>query len=79
MNDSLVTLSTPIAETRQPDRVLLEGPHSRRRELWLVLRVIHDFISGFRTLHFVGPCVTVFGSSLKITRTMCSHAKWDAE
>jgi uncharacterized protein (TIGR00730 family) len=45
------------------DRVLLEGPHSRRRELWLVLRVVYDFIKGFRTLHFVGPCVTVFGSA----------------
>jgi predicted Rossmann-fold nucleotide-binding protein len=45
------------------DRVLLEGPHSRRKELWLVLRALRDFIAGFRTLHFVGPCVTVFGSA----------------
>ena len=45
------------------DRVLLEGPHSRRKELWLVLRAVRDFIAGFRTLHFVGPCVTVFGSA----------------
>ena len=45
------------------DRVLLEGPHSRRKELWLVLRTVRDFIQGFRTLHFVGPCVTVFGSA----------------
>jgi uncharacterized protein (TIGR00730 family) len=45
------------------DRVLLEGPHSRRRELSLVLRALRDFIAGFRTLHFVGPCVTVFGSA----------------
>jgi uncharacterized protein (TIGR00730 family) len=53
--------------TRDPaaraDRVLLEGPHSRRTELWLVLRAFRDFIAGFRTLHFVGPCVTVFGSA----------------
>jgi hypothetical protein len=45
------------------DRVLLQGPHSRRRELWLVLRSLRDFIAGFRALHFVGPCVTVFGSA----------------
>jgi hypothetical protein len=45
------------------DRVLLEGPHSRRRELWLVLRAARDFIAGFRVLHFVGPCVTIFGSA----------------
>ena len=47
----------------RPDRVLLEGPHSRRKDLWLVLRTLRDFIAGFRTLHFVGPCVTVFGSA----------------
>ncbi len=51
---------TAVVET---DRVLLEGPHSRIRELWLVLRALRDFIAGFRTLHFVGPCVTVFGSA----------------
>lgn len=45
------------------DRVLLEGPHSRLKELWLVLRTVRDFIRGFRTLHFVGPCVTIFGSA----------------
>jgi uncharacterized protein (TIGR00730 family) len=45
------------------DRVLLEGPHTRRRELALVLRAARDFIAGFRVLHFVGPCVTVFGSA----------------
>jgi uncharacterized protein (TIGR00730 family) len=61
---------TPIdsfAETRrahdEDDRVLLEGAHSRRRELWLVLRAFRDFINGFRALHFFGPCVTVFGSA----------------
>jgi uncharacterized protein (TIGR00730 family) len=45
------------------DRVLLEGPYSRRRELFLVLRAVRDFIAGFRALHFSGPCVTIFGSA----------------
>jgi uncharacterized protein (TIGR00730 family) len=49
--------------TTRIDRVLLEGPHSRLKELWLVLRSVKDFIAGFRVLHFVGPCVTVFGSA----------------
>ena len=49
--------------TATPDRVLLEGPHSRGRELSLVLNAALDFIRGFRVLHFVGPCVTVFGSA----------------
>jgi hypothetical protein len=48
---------------REPDRVLLEGPHSRVRELMLVLETLREFIAGFRALHFVGPCVTVFGSA----------------
>jgi len=45
------------------DRIPLEGPQSRTRDLWLVLRSVRDFIAGFRGLHFVGPCVTVFGSA----------------
>ena len=45
------------------DRILLEGPQSRSRDLWLVLRTVKDFVAGFRRLHFVGPCVTVFGSA----------------
>jgi uncharacterized protein (TIGR00730 family) len=44
------------------DRVLLDGRHSRRGEFLLILRAVRDFIAGFRVLHFVGPCVTVFGS-----------------
>ena len=47
----------------EPDRVLLEGPHSRIREILLLVRAGRDFIRGFRALHFVGPCVTVFGSA----------------
>jgi len=41
----------------------LAGPHSRRRELGFVLRTAKEFIRGFRKLHFVGPCITVFGSA----------------
>jgi uncharacterized protein (TIGR00730 family) len=58
-----LTLSPREASYRQSDRIALEGPHSRRRELWLVIRALRDFIAGFRALHFVGPCVTVFGSA----------------
>ncbi len=45
------------------DRVLLRGPNPRRREFSLLMGVVRDFLKGFRTLHFVGPCVTVFGSA----------------
>lgn len=45
------------------ETVFLEGPQSRLRELMMLLRTARDFLRGFRTLHFVGPCVTVFGSA----------------
>src|SRR5579871_3702280 len=45
------------------DTYFLEGPHSRGSELLFSLRVFREFIRGFRNLHFVGPCVTVFGSA----------------
>lgn len=41
----------------------LEGPHQRTFELWEALKIFFEFIKGFRVLHFVGPCVTVFGSA----------------
>lgn len=46
-----------------PDRVLLGGPRSRFAEARTMLHVLWDFFRGFRVLHFVGPCVTVFGSA----------------
>jgi hypothetical protein len=45
------------------DEIFLEGPRSRFAEFFTLLRVMRDFLRGFRTLHFVGPCVTVFGSA----------------
>ena len=45
------------------DKIFLEGPRSRFAEFFTLLRVMRDFLRGFRTLHFVGPCVTVFGSA----------------
>jgi hypothetical protein len=47
----------------QDERVFLEGPRSRTEELLRVFRIGRGLISGLRALHFVGPCVTVFGSA----------------
>lgn len=47
----------------QEDRYLLEGPRSRTAEFFRVLRIAREFIHGFRKLHFLGPCVSVFGSA----------------
>ena len=45
------------------DRALLSGPNRRLRDLQLLWSVAKDFMIGFRGLHFVGPCITVFGSA----------------
>lgn len=45
------------------DTQFLEGPKSRAYELRSAWRIFWEFINGFRTLHFVGPCITVFGSA----------------
>ncbi len=41
----------------------LQGPQSRWQELKFVIKVLIEFIRGFRSLSFVGPCVTIFGSA----------------
>jgi hypothetical protein len=45
------------------ERLFLEGPHGRGFELIRALRIFRELIHGFRSLHFVGPCITVFGSA----------------
>ena len=52
---------TPVGSAN--DTSFLEGPHSRFKEFTFLLDVMREFIRGFRKLHFVGPCVTVFGSA----------------
>jgi uncharacterized protein (TIGR00730 family) len=54
------------APVHPPDRhnaALLSGPRARLSELARVIRIAGEFMRGFRRLHFVGPCVTVFGSA----------------
>lgn len=41
----------------------LEGPQDRFKDFKYALSVFFEFIKGFRALHFVGPCITVFGSA----------------
>lgn len=45
------------------EREFLEGPQTRLKEAKFVWNVAMQFLKGFRLLHFVGPCVTVFGSA----------------
>jgi uncharacterized protein (TIGR00730 family) len=63
--------STPKVSTREKhspiisskEHVYLEGPKSRTYELAFAWKVFRQFLMGFRCLHFVGPCITVFGSA----------------
>lgn len=63
--------STVQANPRPPIRPLLrdgltqslDGPKDRRSELRFVVQIAWQFFKGLRTLHFVGPCITVFGSA----------------
>jgi uncharacterized protein (TIGR00730 family) len=47
----------------QGERRFLSGPQDRSSEFLRLLRISAEFIQGFRKLHFLGPCVTVFGSA----------------
>jgi uncharacterized protein (TIGR00730 family) len=57
------SISELRAKYLNSERRFLEGPRSRRRELLFSFKVLYEFLKGFRSLHFVGPCVTVFGSA----------------
>lgn len=45
------------------EQKFLRGPRGRFQELKYVFGAVMQFVKGFRTLHFIGPCITVFGSA----------------
>ena len=45
------------------ENIFLQGPHSRLKELKFTFQTMVEFIRGFRAFHFIGPCITVFGSA----------------
>ena len=45
------------------ESLFVRGPLSRFNELIFVFKVFFSFINAFRKMHFIGPCVTVFGSA----------------
>ncbi|WP_345258490.1 TIGR00730 family Rossman fold protein [Flaviaesturariibacter amylovorans] len=45
------------------EHVYLDGPKSRGYELRFAWKVFTELVTAIRTLHFVGPCITVFGSA----------------
>ncbi len=48
---------------RSKEHLYLRGPLKRSSELKFAVNVFKEFIGAFRTLHFMGPCITVFGSA----------------
>jgi hypothetical protein len=63
MTDRLASAPDAVPPGVRADQIFLEGPRSRPDELATLFSVMRDFLRGFRVLHFVGPCVTVFGSA----------------
>jgi len=62
MNVPFDSLWLEMPETSEVAR-FLEGPQPRSHELLRAFRIFWEFVRGFRRMHFIGPCVTVFGSA----------------
>jgi uncharacterized protein (TIGR00730 family) len=45
------------------ESLFVRGPLSRFKEFTFAFKVFFNFIAAFRKMHFIGPCVTVFGSA----------------
>jgi uncharacterized protein (TIGR00730 family) len=56
------------------ESVYLDGPKPRINEFFFAWSVFRQMIYGFRNLHFLGPCITVFGSA----RFKEGHAYYEA-
>lgn len=56
------------------ESVYLDGPKPRINEFFFAWSVFRQMIYGFRNLHFLGPCITVFGSA----RFKDGHAYYEA-
>ena len=52
-----------MSEQAKSEIRFLQGPQNRWQEFTFAVKVLFEFIKGFRALHFAGPCVTIFGSA----------------
>jgi uncharacterized protein (TIGR00730 family) len=52
-----------VGPLKPDERKFLRGPQHRVKDLLYAVRLFWDIMKGFRNLHFIGPCVTVFGSA----------------
>jgi len=58
LENTYLKMRTSVEENK-----FLKGPRGRLREFFFTMRVTWEFIRGFQKLHFVGPCICVFGSA----------------
>lgn len=61
-DSQLIRWAHQSGQTTKASR-FLQGPQRRSFEFGTACRVFKELIYGFRKLHFVGPCITVFGSA----------------
>ena len=65
--DANATVDIPITSERSsgagPDLALLRAHTRGYKSCGWCSETAGEFIRGFRGLHFVGPCITVFGSA----------------
>ncbi len=52
-----------IPPTDKEANRFLVGPQRRYKEFLEIFLIGWEFLNGFRKFHFIGPCVTVFGSA----------------
>ncbi|TDE42118.1 TIGR00730 family Rossman fold protein [Flavobacterium rhamnosiphilum] len=45
------------------ESLFVRGPLTRLKNLFFTFKVQYNFIRAFQKMHFIGPCVTVFGSA----------------
>lgn len=60
---TFATMAARYDDRSRIDLSFLSGPRSRWKEFKTLLKIAQQFFYGFRKLHFVGPCVTFFGSA----------------
>lgn len=48
---------------KESEIIFLDDPQSRWKELKFTFETMLEFIKRFRSLHFIGSCITIFGSA----------------
>lgn len=56
-------VNSSLPDAVREEQHLLAGPRNRFEEFARAIRIFIEYVRGLRALHFVGPCVTVFGSA----------------